>query len=88
MYYDSCYLKSVGYVLGQCFFADQDCKKIEQDVIQVFTSCTGYNKNMAKVIRDGPTKLAGPAMTRLIDVQGMEQVKNFHRHIWSDSQAT
>eukprot|EP00957_Ditylum_brightwellii_P084084 6392862-Ditylum_brightwellii.AAC.1 len=43
---------------------------------------------MAKVIRDGPTKLAGAAMTRLIDVQGTEQVKNFLRHIWSDIQAT
>eukprot|EP00957_Ditylum_brightwellii_P156967 11946179-Ditylum_brightwellii.AAC.1 len=63
MYYNSCYLKSVGYILGQCFFTDQDCKEIEQDAIQVFTSCTGYNKNMIKVIRDGPTELAGAAMT-------------------------
>eukprot|EP00957_Ditylum_brightwellii_P164625 12534175-Ditylum_brightwellii.AAC.1 len=43
---------------------------------------------MAKVIREGPAELAGAAMTRLIDVQGMEQVKNFLRHIWLDSQAT
>eukprot|EP00957_Ditylum_brightwellii_P202164 15328884-Ditylum_brightwellii.AAC.1 len=68
MYYNSCYLKSVGYILGQCFFMDQDCKEIEQDVIQVFTPRTGYNKNMAKVIRDGPVKLAGAAMARLINV--------------------
>eukprot|EP00957_Ditylum_brightwellii_P148442 11301535-Ditylum_brightwellii.AAC.1 len=73
MYYDSCYIKSVRYILGQCFFTEQDSEVIEQGVIQVFTSCTGYNKNIAKVIRDGPAELAGPAMTCLIDVQGTEQ---------------
>eukprot|EP00957_Ditylum_brightwellii_P184757 14072023-Ditylum_brightwellii.AAC.1 len=87
MYCNSCYIKPVGYVLGQSFFTDQDCKEIEQEVIQVFMSCMGYNKNMAKVIRDGPAELAGDVMTRLIDVQGTEQVKNFLRHIRSDSQA-
>eukprot|EP00957_Ditylum_brightwellii_P179265 13656237-Ditylum_brightwellii.AAC.1 len=43
---------------------------------------------MAKVIKDGLAELAGAAMTRLIDVQCTEQVKNFLRHIRSDSQAT
>eukprot|EP00957_Ditylum_brightwellii_P011308 855205-Ditylum_brightwellii.AAC.3 len=33
LYYDSCYLKSVGYILGQCFFMDQDCKEIQQEDI-------------------------------------------------------
>eukprot|EP00957_Ditylum_brightwellii_P037377 2828827-Ditylum_brightwellii.AAC.1 len=43
---------------------------------------------MAKVIRDGLAELAGAAMTRLIDVQGAEQIKNFLSHIRSDSQVT
>eukprot|EP00957_Ditylum_brightwellii_P042444 3214104-Ditylum_brightwellii.AAC.1 len=43
---------------------------------------------MAKVIRDGQAELAGAGMTPLIDVQGIEQVKIFIRHIRSDSQAT
>eukprot|EP00957_Ditylum_brightwellii_P072424 5503872-Ditylum_brightwellii.AAC.1 len=73
LYYNSCYLQSVGYILGQCFFTDQECKEIEQEAIQVFTSRTGYNRNMAKVIRDRPAELAGAAMTCLIDVQGTEQ---------------
>eukprot|EP00957_Ditylum_brightwellii_P127998 9761418-Ditylum_brightwellii.AAC.1 len=68
MYYDNCYLKSVGYVLGQCFFADQDYKEIGQEAIQIFTSCTGYNRSMAKAIRDRPAELAGAAMTRLVAV--------------------
>eukprot|EP00957_Ditylum_brightwellii_P117511 8962391-Ditylum_brightwellii.AAC.1 len=88
MYYDSCYIKSGGYVLGQCFFTDQDCKEIEQEVIQVFTSYTDYNKNMARVIRDGLAELAVATMIGLIDIQGTEQVKNFLRHIRPDSQAT
>eukprot|EP00957_Ditylum_brightwellii_P159565 12146708-Ditylum_brightwellii.AAC.1 len=40
MYYNSCYIKSVGYVLGQCFFTQDELKEIEKDVIRVFTSQT------------------------------------------------
>eukprot|EP00957_Ditylum_brightwellii_P197400 15039691-Ditylum_brightwellii.AAC.1 len=47
----------------------------------------GYNKNMAKVIKDSPESTAGVSVTRLIDIQGIEQVKNFLRHMRSDSQA-
>eukprot|EP00957_Ditylum_brightwellii_P104810 7988883-Ditylum_brightwellii.AAC.1 len=47
MYYNSCYIKSVGYVLGQCFFTQTELKEIETDAIRVFTSQMGYNKNMA-----------------------------------------
>eukprot|EP00957_Ditylum_brightwellii_P142067 10823637-Ditylum_brightwellii.AAC.1 len=42
---------------------------------------------MAKVIRDGPELIAGIAITRLTDVQGSEQVKNFLCHMGSNSQA-
>eukprot|EP00957_Ditylum_brightwellii_P094329 7182424-Ditylum_brightwellii.AAC.1 len=42
---------------------------------------------MAKVIRDGPELIAGVAVTRLIDVQGSEQVKNFLHRMRSNSQA-
>eukprot|EP00957_Ditylum_brightwellii_P120930 9222949-Ditylum_brightwellii.AAC.1 len=49
MYYNSCYIKAVGYVLGQCFFTQTELEEIERDTIRVFTSCMGYNKNMAKI---------------------------------------
>eukprot|EP00957_Ditylum_brightwellii_P000264 20429-Ditylum_brightwellii.AAC.1 len=42
---------------------------------------------MAKVIRDGPESIAGVSITRLIDIQGSEQVKNFLHHMRSESQA-
>eukprot|EP00957_Ditylum_brightwellii_P052154 3954549-Ditylum_brightwellii.AAC.1 len=73
MYYNSCYIKSIVCVLGQCFFSQTELEEIERDAIRVFTSCMGYNKNMAKVIRDGPESIAGVSITRLIDVQGSEQ---------------
>eukprot|EP00957_Ditylum_brightwellii_P014592 1099698-Ditylum_brightwellii.AAC.1 len=73
MYYNSCYIKSVGYVLGQCFFNQDKLKEIEKDAICVFTSQTGYNKNMVKLLQDGPESIVGAAFTRLIDVQGREQ---------------
>eukprot|EP00957_Ditylum_brightwellii_P040726 3082589-Ditylum_brightwellii.AAC.1 len=41
---------------------------------------------MAKVIRDGPESIAGISVTRLIDVQGSEQKKNFLCHMrWNKS---
>eukprot|EP00957_Ditylum_brightwellii_P139310 10616885-Ditylum_brightwellii.AAC.1 len=73
MYYNSCYIKSVGYVLDQCFFTQAELEEIETDAIRVFTSRMGYNKNMAKVIRDGPEPIAGLSITKLIDVQGSKQ---------------
>ena len=72
MYYNSCYIKSVRYVLGQCFFTQDELDEIEKDAICVFTSQMGYNKNMVKVIRDGPESIAGVSVTRLIDVQESE----------------
>eukprot|EP00957_Ditylum_brightwellii_P097583 7431776-Ditylum_brightwellii.AAC.1 len=50
MYYNSCYIKLVGYVLDQCFFTQSKLEEIERYAIRVFTSRMGYNKNMAKVI--------------------------------------
>eukprot|EP00957_Ditylum_brightwellii_P112669 8588557-Ditylum_brightwellii.AAC.1 len=73
MYYNSCYIKSVGYILDQCFFTQVELEEIERDAIRVFTSRMGYHKNMAKVICDGTESIAGVSITRLIDVQGSEQ---------------
>eukprot|EP00957_Ditylum_brightwellii_P098935 7536865-Ditylum_brightwellii.AAC.1 len=87
MYYNSCYIKSGGYVLGQCFFSQTELDEIERDAIRVFTPCMEYNKNMAKVICDGPESIAGVSITHLIDIQGSEQVRNFLQHRRSDSQA-
>eukprot|EP00957_Ditylum_brightwellii_P055737 4223304-Ditylum_brightwellii.AAC.1 len=87
MYYNSCYIKSVGYVLGQYFFTQDKLEEIEKDAIWVFTSQMRYNKNMAKVIRDSPESTEGVSVTRLIDVQGSEQVKKFLRRIRLNSQA-
>eukprot|EP00957_Ditylum_brightwellii_P178004 13558858-Ditylum_brightwellii.AAC.1 len=42
---------------------------------------------MAKVVRDGPESIAGISVTRLINVQGNEQVKKFLHHMWFTSQA-
>ena len=42
---------------------------------------------MAKVIRGSPKSTAGVSITPLIGIQGSEQVKNFLRHMQSDSQA-
>eukprot|EP00957_Ditylum_brightwellii_P011534 872636-Ditylum_brightwellii.AAC.1 len=86
-YYESCYLKSVGYVLGQCFFDKKDSEDIEKQAICVFVSKTGYNRNMAKAICDGTFAYGGSAFTTLCNVQGIEQIKNFLCHARSHSKA-
>eukprot|EP00957_Ditylum_brightwellii_P077335 5876948-Ditylum_brightwellii.AAC.1 len=30
MYYNSCYIKSVGYVLGRCFFTQDELEKLRK----------------------------------------------------------
>ena len=42
-YYDACYLKLVGYVLGKCFLNTKDLEEIEHKAIRVFTAKCGYN---------------------------------------------
>eukprot|EP00957_Ditylum_brightwellii_P072402 5502678-Ditylum_brightwellii.AAC.1 len=86
-YYESCYFKLVGYVLGQCFFDKKDLEEIKKQAIRAFVSKTGYNRNMAKAIRNGPFAYGGSAFTTLCNVQGIEQTKNFLRHARSHSKA-
>eukprot|EP00957_Ditylum_brightwellii_P203859 15336564-Ditylum_brightwellii.AAC.1 len=85
MYYNSRYINSIGSVLGQCFFTQDKLEELEKDAIRVFTSQIGYNKNMAKVVRDRPESIAGAAFTKLIDVQASEEVKNSLCHMRSNS---
>jgi hypothetical protein len=74
--YNSCYLKSVGYVLGQCFFDSKELEDVDREA-----------QNMAKVIREGPFEFGGSAFTTLPNVQGIEQIKNFLWHSRSHSNA-
>eukprot|EP00957_Ditylum_brightwellii_P042279 3202163-Ditylum_brightwellii.AAC.1 len=70
IYYYSCYCKSVGYMLGQSFFSQEDLNDIEGEAICSFTSKMGYNRNMAHVIREGPYQYGGAAITSMVDIQG------------------
>eukprot|EP00957_Ditylum_brightwellii_P189986 14463647-Ditylum_brightwellii.AAC.1 len=59
LYYTSCYLKLIGYLFGQTFLSKKDLEDIDHHAIGAFTSKCGYNRNMAYVIRDGPSHLGG-----------------------------
>eukprot|EP00957_Ditylum_brightwellii_P050470 3827294-Ditylum_brightwellii.AAC.1 len=56
-YYDSCYLKSIGYILDQCFFKKKDSEKIERAALCSFVSKSGHSRNMAKETRETPLDL-------------------------------
>eukprot|EP00957_Ditylum_brightwellii_P073479 5583641-Ditylum_brightwellii.AAC.1 len=74
LYYTSCYLKSIGYVLGQTFLPKKDLKDIDHHVVQAFKSKHGYNRNMPYAIHDGPSHLGGAEFTPLYHLQGIQQV--------------
>eukprot|EP00957_Ditylum_brightwellii_P149750 11404438-Ditylum_brightwellii.AAC.1 len=68
MYFDSCYCKSLGYVLGQSFFTAKELQKIEKEAIQSFTSKLGYYCNMAYVICKGLYQYRGASITSIADI--------------------
>eukprot|EP00957_Ditylum_brightwellii_P204366 15338884-Ditylum_brightwellii.AAC.1 len=47
VFYTSCYLKSIGYVLGQTFFSKHVLETINHPAICTFSSKCGCNQNMA-----------------------------------------
>eukprot|EP00957_Ditylum_brightwellii_P086747 6601187-Ditylum_brightwellii.AAC.1 len=48
----------------------------------------GYNQNMAYAICEGLYNYGGVAITSIVDIQGIEQIKNFLRHMCADSDAS
>eukprot|EP00957_Ditylum_brightwellii_P131538 10032592-Ditylum_brightwellii.AAC.1 len=74
VYFDSCYCKSVGYVLGQLFFTTTELQTLEKEAIRAFTSKLSYNFNMTYVIREGPYQYGGAAITSMVNIQGIEQI--------------
>ena len=65
LYYTSCYLKSLGYVLGQTFFSKHTLENIDRPAIRASTSKCGYNCNMTYTIRDSPSQYGGAEFTPL-----------------------
>eukprot|EP00957_Ditylum_brightwellii_P192317 14640182-Ditylum_brightwellii.AAC.1 len=63
IYFNSCYYKSIGYMLGQLFFTEKEVQSIEQEATQAFTSKMGFSRNMVCVICEGPYNLGGTAVT-------------------------
>eukprot|EP00957_Ditylum_brightwellii_P016273 1224128-Ditylum_brightwellii.AAC.1 len=47
----------------------------------------GYNCNMACIIHKGPYHYGGAAITSIVDIQGIEQIKNFLPHIQAPGNA-
>eukprot|EP00957_Ditylum_brightwellii_P113638 8663986-Ditylum_brightwellii.AAC.1 len=68
MYFDSCYCKSIGYVLGQSFSTKKEVQIIEQEAIQAFTSKIVFDRNMAYVIQEGPYNLGRAATMSLVNI--------------------
>eukprot|EP00957_Ditylum_brightwellii_P204824 15340977-Ditylum_brightwellii.AAC.1 len=69
LYYTSCYLKSIGYVLSHTFFSKHTLENINRPAIRAFMPNCGYNCNMAYEIKDGPSQYRGAEFTPLYYIQ-------------------
>ena len=77
MFYQTIYLKSIGFVLPCSFFTAAQLHSIHSPAARVFASKCGYNRNTSLNILHGPTHLAGSGFLSLYTIQGEGQISMF-----------
>jgi hypothetical protein len=76
-FYNSIYLKSIGYVLPNSYFSESLLNSIQSCAICAFVPKCGYNRNTHRSIIFGPKHLAGAGFTPLYLLQGEGQILQF-----------
>jgi hypothetical protein len=77
VFYQTIYLKSIGFVLPCSFFTAAQLHSIHSPAARVFASKCGYNRNTSLNILHGPTHLAGSGFLSLYTIQGEGQISMF-----------
>jgi hypothetical protein len=73
-FYTAIYLKSIGYVLADCFFLAKELKQVQQAVLHAFLAKCGYNCNTHQLIVYAPIGHGGCRLTPLYLMQGEGQI--------------
>jgi hypothetical protein len=77
IFYQSIYIKSIGFVLPNSFFSPKQLHSIHSPAARVFAAKSGYNRNTSLSILYGPTHLAGSGFIALYTIQGCGQISQF-----------
>jgi hypothetical protein len=83
-FYTAIYLKSLGYVLPNCFFLEKELKKVQQAALRAFLSKCGFNRNTHRSIVFAPIRYGGCVFLHLYIIQGEGQILTFLKH-WRTS---
>ena len=79
-FYTAIYLKSIGYVLPNCFFLDKALKKVQQPALRAFLAKCGFNRNTHRAIVFAPIRFGGSGFIHLYFLQGEGQILTFLKH--------
>jgi hypothetical protein len=79
-FYSAIYLKSIGYVLPNCFFAERELTKVQSSALRAFLAKCGFNRNTARAIVFAPIRFGGCGFFPLFLIQGEGQILQFLTH--------
>jgi hypothetical protein len=63
-FYTAIYLKSLGYVLSNCFFSELELKTLQNSATRAFLAKCGYNRNTQRTIVFAPIRFSGCGFLR------------------------
>jgi hypothetical protein len=79
-FYTAIYLKSIGYVLPNCFFEERALHKVQKAALRSFLAKCGFNRNTHRSIVFAPIRYGGCGFSPLYLVQGEGQILQFLTH--------
>jgi hypothetical protein len=86
IFYQSIYMKSMGYILPQSFFTKAQLKSIQTAAMSAIIAKCGYTRKTKTEVTYGPTILAGVGFDGLYRVQGIGQIMLFLKFWRTDCQ--
>jgi hypothetical protein len=86
-FYQAIYLKSIWYVLPNCFFNKKVLMKVQQGALQAFLSKCGFNRNTKRAVMFAPWQCSGGGFMPLYLLQGEGQILSFLKHWRTDTPA-
>jgi hypothetical protein len=86
-FYSAIYLKSIGYVLPNCFYEERELTKVQQSALRAFLAKCGFNRNTHRSIVFAPIRFGGCGFFALYLIQGEGQILQFLTHWRTDTTA-
>jgi hypothetical protein len=86
-FYTAIYLKSIGYVLPNCFYEERDLLKVQKSALRAFLAKCGFNRNTQRTIVFAPIRFGGCGFFPLFLIQGEGQILQFLTHWRTDTTA-